>query len=77
MDTVTVSRRMQSSVLSIEEIESEADFILYTAGGEVLSEHCTESEARLAFYKEAAQKGLGERLPIIYGRQEPNWVPLN
>ena len=68
---------MQPGVVPIAEIESEADFILFSVAEGLVSEHCTEAEARLAFYKEAARKRLGELLPIIYERKEENWVALN
>lgn len=67
---------MQSSSVPIAEIDSEADFILYSPEDGLLSEHFTEGEARMAFYKEAARQALGRHLPVIYERQEPNWVPL-
>jgi hypothetical protein len=66
----------QPAAVPIDLIGSEADFILYSADQGLLSEHFTEGEARLAYYKEAASKALGQQLPVIYERQEPNWVPL-
>ena len=68
---------MEPSSVPIETIESDADFVLFSGDEGLLSEHWTESEARMAFYKEAARKKLGERLPTIYERREPHWVPLN
>ena len=68
---------MESIIVPIQEIESEAEYVIYSEQLGVLSEHCTESEARMAFYKQAAARALGERLPVIFARQEPHWVALN
>lgn len=68
---------MRVTSLPIAKIVSEADFILFSPETGLLSEHFTEGEARMAYYKEAACQVLGHQLPIIYERQEPNWVPLN
>lgn len=57
-------------------IETEADFILYSAEDGVLSEHCTVSEATMAYFEEAGRREVGERLPIIYKRAQGSWVPL-
>ena len=67
---------MQPAIMPLEEIDSEADFVLFSADDGVVSEHFTESEARLAFYKQAAYKALGEQLAVVYERQESVWVPL-
>ena len=68
---------MPSLTIPLDQIDSEADFVLFSGEHGILSEHCTEGEARLAFYKEAARHALGEQLPVIYERQEPHWVPLS
>jgi hypothetical protein len=68
---------MQPAIMPLEEIDSEADFVLYSTDDGLVSEHFTEGEARIAFYKQAAIKALGTHLPIIYERQESVWVPLN
>jgi hypothetical protein len=75
-DKIKSACGMQTTIVPIQEIESEADFVLYSSQNGVFSEHCTESEARMAFYKQVILQKLGEHLPIIYERQEPNWVPL-
>jgi len=64
-------------MLSLSAVESEADFILFSESDGLVSEHCTQTEARMAFFEEAGRHGLGERLPRIYQRQEPHWVPLS
>lgn len=71
-----MSSTMPPAAVPIEQIESEADYILYSADHGLLSEHFTESEARLAFYKEAASKKLGQQMPVIFERREPHWTPL-
>jgi hypothetical protein len=63
--------------VSIEEVDSDADFILFSESEGVISEHCTQGEARMAFFEEAGRTGLGESLPRIYRREEPHWVPLS
>jgi hypothetical protein len=63
--------------LPLEEIESEADFVLCSEQSGVLSEHYTAGEARMAFFEEASRHSLGERLPVIYCRQDPYWVRLS
>jgi hypothetical protein len=70
-------RIMQAAVVPLEEIESEADFVLYSGNDGLVSEHFTEGEARMAYYKQAAGKALGQQLPIIYERHETVWIPLN
>jgi len=64
------------SGFDLEEIDSEADFVLLSAWQGVLSEHCTLGEARMAKYKEAGKKHLGEQLPVIYQRSGNSWVPV-
>jgi hypothetical protein len=62
----------------LEKIESDADFILFSESEGVISEHCTQGEARMAFFQEASRHTLGECLPRIYRREEPDsWVPLS
>jgi hypothetical protein len=61
----------------LTKIESEADFILFSEDEGLIYEHCTHGEARMAFFEEANRQGLGERLPRIYRREEPHWVPLS
>jgi cytidine deaminase len=65
------------SAFPLEEIDSDADFILCGESRQLLSEHCTMAEARIAFFQEAARYGLGEHLPKIYRRDEQHWVPLS
>ena len=64
-------------ILPIDEIDSDADFILVDEGSGLLSEHCTMGEARMAFYEQAGRHGLGEHLPLIYRREDSHWVPLS
>ena len=62
----------------LEEVETDADFILFSESEGVISEHCTQGEASMAFFQEANRHTLGECLPRIYRREEPNhWVPLS
>jgi hypothetical protein len=61
----------------LNEIESDADFVLFSESEGVISEHCTQGEARMAFFQEAGRHQLGECLPRIYRRDEPHWVPLS
>jgi hypothetical protein len=68
---------LEAARLVLEEIESEADFVLFSDSEGVISEHCTQGEARMAFYHEAGRYRLGEHLPTIYQREEPYWVPLS
>ena len=75
-NTANTQHRMQPA-MPLGEIDSEADFVLFSGDQGILSEHCTESEARMAYYKEAARRALGQKLPVIYERQEPHWIPLN
>jgi hypothetical protein len=63
--------------LSLEEIDSDADFILVSEEGGLLSEHYTVGEAKMALFKEASSFQLGERLPVIYRREDPHWVLLS
>jgi hypothetical protein len=68
---------MPPAIMPLEEIDSEADFVLYSLEDGLVSEHFTEGEARMAFYKQAAIQTLGAQLPNIYERHESVWVPLN
>ena len=68
---------MSRRTLSLTEIESDADFVLFSETEGLISEHCTQGEARMAFFEEAGRHGLGDALPRIYRREEPNWVPLS
>ena len=68
---------IEAGKLQLEEIDSEADFILCNSDMDVLSEHCTIGEARMALYHEAGRFQLGEHLPVIYRREESFWVPLS
>lgn len=61
----------------LEQIDSEADFVLFSEERGLLSEHYTAGEARMAFFNQAARFSLGEHLPTIYQREEPYWVPLS
>ena len=63
--------------LTLNEVESDADFILFSESVGLISEHCTQGEARKAFFEEAGRHGLGDYLPRIYRREDPNWVPLS
>lgn len=63
--------------IALEEISSDADFVLYCQRRGIMSEHCTAGEARMSFYEEAARFGLGEHLPRIYQREETHWAPLS
>lgn len=65
------------NLVALEEVESDADFILFSESEGLISEHCTHGEARMAWFEEAERHQLGEWLPRIYRRQEPNWVPLS
>ncbi len=61
----------------LDQIESDADFVLFSESAGVISEHCTQGEASMAFFQEAGRHQLGECLPRIYRREEPHWVPLS
>lgn len=63
--------------LALEEIDSDADYVVFSESRGVLSEHYTAGEARMSFYKEASGFELGEHLPRIYQRDEDHWVPLS
>ena len=63
--------------LALEEIESDADFIVFCEERGVLSEHYSVGEARMAFYSEARSFSLGDYLPTIYRRGDDHWVPLS
>lgn len=65
------------SLLRLEDIESDADYVLYSSSEGVLSEHYTEGEARMAYFQEASRHNLGDHLPLIFERQENAWAPLH
>ena len=63
---------------SIEEIESDADFILFSEDRGLLSEHYTMCEARMAYFSQARSYSLGDHLPTIYRRgDDDHWVPFS
>lgn len=68
---------LKEKALPIEEIESEADFVLCSETAGLLSEHYTAGEARMAFFEQASRYSLGEHLPVIYCRQDPFWIRLS
>ena len=68
---------MAARQLELEEIESDADFIVFSTERGLLSEHYTVCEARLAFFSEARSFSLGDHLPTIYQRGDDHWVPLS
>jgi hypothetical protein len=63
--------------LALEEIESDADFVVFSRNEGVVSEHYTVGEARMSFYERAFGSRLGEHLPRIYQREETRWVSLS
>ena len=63
--------------LALGEIESDADFIVFSTERGLLSEHYTVCEARVAFFSEARSFSLGDHLPTIYQRGDDHWVPLS
>jgi hypothetical protein len=64
--------------LALEEIESDADFIVFSEKRGLLSEHYSAGEARMSFYSEARSFSLGDHLPTIYRRDDDDhWVPLS
>ena len=69
----TLARRQ----LALEEVESDADFILFSEERGILSEHYTVCEARVAYFSEARAFSLGDHLPAIYRRGDDHWVPLS
>ena len=66
--------QVETEILGVVRIESDADFVLFSGWHGVMSEHCTLGEARAAKYKQATNSGLGEQLPVIYQRQDEEWV---
>ncbi len=70
-------KTLTRDIVPLEQIESEADFILFSEAEGLISEHCTQGEARMAFFEEAGRHQLGDCLPRIYRRDEPHWVPLS
>ncbi len=71
MKTLTEER------VALEEIESDADFIVFSEERGLLSEHYSVGEARAAFYSEARSFSLGDHLPTIYRRGDDHWVALS
>jgi hypothetical protein len=63
--------------VALEKVESDADFILFSETKGLISEHCTHGEARMAWFQQAERHELGDWLPRIYRRDDPNWVPLS
>ena len=63
--------------LALREIETDADFIVFSEKRGLLSEHYTVCEARMAFFSEARSFSLGDHLPTIYQRGDDHWVPLS
>ena len=63
--------------LALGEIESDADFIVFSEKHGLLSEHYTVCEARVAFFGAARLFSLGDHLPTIYQRGDDHWVPLS
>lgn len=68
---------IETEGLTFEEIDSEADYILFSREDGVLSEHFTPSEAAMAYYKIASETQIGQKLPAIYRRDEAGWVLAN
>lgn len=68
---------LERSQVTLEEIDSDADFVLFSEAHGLLSEHCTVGEARMAYFQQASGFSLGEQLPRIYQREEFRWVPLS
>ena len=63
--------------LGLAEIESDADFVVFSEERGLLSEHYRNGEDRIAFYIEARSFSLGDHLPTIYRRNDDHWVPLS
>jgi hypothetical protein len=63
--------------LALEEIKSDADFIVFSEERGLVSEHYTVCEARVAYFSEARSYRLGDHLPAIYQRGDDHWVPLS
>ncbi|HVK59300.1 MAG TPA: hypothetical protein VM735_11000 [Candidatus Kapabacteria bacterium] len=63
--------------LALQEIDSDADYVVFSEKDGVLSEHYTAGEARMSYFKEASGSSLGAQLPRIYQREETHWVPLS
>jgi hypothetical protein len=65
------------SRVNVTEVDTDADYILFSESDGLISEHCTQGEARMAFFEEAGRHRLGENLPRIYRREDLSWVPLS
>ena len=63
--------------LALKEIESDADFVLFSRDEGIVSEHYTAGEARRSFFERAFESRLGDHLPRIYQREETHWVSLS
>jgi hypothetical protein len=83
VDTVRLYGRKNMQIetvpleLSLDQIDSDADYVLLTSWRGILSEHCTLGEARMAYFQAASRQQLGAQLPCIYVRREDSWAPLN
>lgn len=63
--------------IALDQIESDADYIVFSEGKGILSEHYTAGEARMSFFQAASGSRLGDHLPRIYQREETHWVSLS
>jgi hypothetical protein len=63
--------------LALDDIETDADFIVFSEDRGLLSEHYSVCEARMAFYSQARSFSLGDHLPTIYQRGDDHWQPLS
>jgi hypothetical protein len=63
-------------VLELQDVDSDADFVLFCVARGLLSEHCTMREAQMALADAMGTFSLGEHLPVIYRRHEPHWIAL-
>ena len=68
---------IEQEELTLDEIDSEADYILFSHEEGVVSEHFTPSEAAMAYYKIISGSQAGDRLPLIYRRDDDRWVLAN
>ena len=66
-----------TSGIALDDIESEAEFVLFSKRHGLISEHYTVCEAQSAYFQEAGRFGLGDYLPTIYQREDTQWVPFN
>lgn len=63
--------------IALDRIESDADYIVFSEGEGILSEHYTVGEARVSFFEAASGSRLGDHLPRIYQREETHWRSLS